>query len=462
MSSHIRSVSPGADGSTLAEVRSLHDAVDQLRRMGLSFLEWTGKAEKPRLSVPTVPLFVHERLSTEAIIKTLKGHKKDQQTDLFDQLFGVEQRSLADQAVHAYEHAENWTNRMVLGDSLVVMNSLLQYEHLAGQVQMIYMDPPYGVKFGSNFQPFVRKRAVGHNDDNDFTREPEMVQAYRDTWELGLHSYLTYLRDRLKVAKDLLHATGSIFVQINDANAHHVRELLDAEFGYSNFVSQIFFQTTSGFETKTIATMGDYLLWYAKDKERVKVRKVYQPKAVNPGDVAASWLLMPDGTYRGVAAEERRGEIPLPKGAKLYKPDNLLGQGPSREPQPFDYLGKVYNPPSGSHWKASYPEGMRKLAEAGRIHVAKNSIQYRRFSNDFQFTEIGNTWTDTLTGSFLDDKVYAVQTNEKVVERCLHMTTEPGGLGVRPPPAAVVLQLMLLKCGAVVGSPLTQAVYQWP
>src|SRR5205823_419417 len=216
--------------------------------------------------------FIHERLSTKAILETLKGHKRDKQTDMFE-LFGDPQHSIADQVLRAYEHKDKWVNRMILGDSLVVMNSLLHYESLGGQVQMIYIDPPYGVKFGSNFQPFVRKRDVSHNDDEDMTREPEMVQAYRDTWEFGLHSYLTYLRDRLLLARDLLSPTGSIFVQISDENQHHVRELMDEVFGPEHRISQIAF-LRGGAQTSVMPTVCDYLLWYAKDVERTKIRSV--------------------------------------------------------------------------------------------------------------------------------------------------------------------------------------------
>lgn len=186
----------------------------------------TRKAERLSFDVPTLPLFVHERLSTKAILETLKGHKRDKQLSMFD-LFGDPGHSIANQVLKAYEHKDRWVNRMILGDSMVVMNSLLQYEGMGGKVQTIYMDPPYGVKFGSNFQPFVRKRDVVHGDDSHMTREPEMVQAYRDTWELGLHSYLTYMRDRLSLCRDLLASTGSLLVQISDENLHHVRELMD-------------------------------------------------------------------------------------------------------------------------------------------------------------------------------------------------------------------------------------------
>ena len=183
-------------------------AAEELRALGEPFLNWAGKAERLSFDVPTLPLFVHEGLATKAILETLKRHRKDERAGLFD-LFDDPQHSIADQVLRGYEHRDRWVNRMVLGDSLVVMNSLLHYEGLGGQVQMIYMDPPYGVKFGSNFQPFVRKRDVKHNDDDQMTREPEMVQAYRDTWELGLHSYLTYLRDRLLLARELLTPSGS-------------------------------------------------------------------------------------------------------------------------------------------------------------------------------------------------------------------------------------------------------------
>lgn len=415
----------------VAHVIAAQKALSELKAMSKPFLNWSGKAERLSFDVPTLPLFIHERLSTKAILETLKGHKRDKQTDMFD-LFGDPQHSITDQVLRAYEHKDKWVNRMILGDSLVVMNSLLHYEGLGGQVQMIYIDPPYGVKFGSNFQPFVRKRDVSHNDDDDMTREPEMIQAYRDTWELGLHSYLTYLRDRFLLARQLLGATGTILVQISDENVHHVRELMDEIFGFENFVSQITFQKTSGFETQTIPTLGDFLLWYARDKTRLKVRKLYEPQETVAGEGNATWLILPTGEYRGVKASERRGEEAFQSGFRLYKPGDILSQGAASEPQPFTYLGKTYEPKEGSHWKANYPLGMQRLADAGRLHVAKNSLQYRRFADDFPFKERGNIWTDTRTGSFTDEKVYVVQTATKVIERCLLLTTEPGDLILDP------------------------------
>lgn len=411
------------------EVSGLQDAVERLKALGTPFLNWAGKAERLSFDVPTLPLFVHERLSTKAILETLGGHERDRQTEL--QLFADPQLPLHQQ-LEAYEHKGGWVNRMILGDSLAVMNSLLEYEGLGGQVQTIYIDPPYGVKFGSNFQPFVRKREVANNDDGDMTREPEMVKAYRDTWELGLHSYLAYLRDRLLVARDLLSQSGSVFVQISDENVHHVREVLDEIFGEDNFVSQIVFQTTTGFDTKTIATLGDFILWYARDKQHVRVNKLFVEQSVVAGQGNARWVLRADGSYRGVTAAEKRGEKEIPGDAQLYSPGDLQSQGAAGEPQPFVYEGKEYRPKASSHWKANYPAGLERLAANGRIHVAKDSIRYRRFASDFPFQELGNIWTDTSTGNFTEDKLYVVKTPNKAIERCILLTTRPGDLVLDP------------------------------
>jgi adenine-specific DNA-methyltransferase len=402
---------------------SVSQCVARLQSLTKPFLNWAGKAERQQVSVPTLPLFVHERHSTQAILETLNSHKA-RGTNL--DLFGDIELDVADK-LDAYEHMGPWTNRLILGDSMQVMNSLLEYEGMGGQVQMIYFDPPYGVKFGSNFQPFVRKNRVNHGADDEMIREPEMVKAYRDTWELGLHSYLTYLRDRLTLARELLSESGSVFVQISDDNVHHVREVLDEVFA-GGFVSQIAFQTTSGFDSSTLPTIGDFLLWYSKNPDHVRYNKIFQPQPVELGKGNATWVLLPDGTYRGVTAAEKRGEADLPKDAKLYNPDNIQSQGAASEPQPFEHEGKTYLPGGNSHWKAGWPDGMKRLATAGRIHVAKNSIRYRRYSDDFPFQQMGNIWTDTITGNFTDDKVYVVQTGVKVIERCIHMTTDPGDL----------------------------------
>ncbi len=421
------------DGQVRASVRGLHDAVEQLKRLGRPFLDWTGKAERLSFDVPTLPLFVHERLSTKAIVQTLVGHRRDKQQDMYD-LFGDPQHSIADQVLKAYEYQDQWVNRLVLGDSLVVMNSLLHYEGLGGQVQMIYMDPPYGIKFGSNFQPFVRRRDVSHNDDEDMTREPEMVKAYRDTWELGLHSYLTYMRDRLLLARDLLAPTGSIFVQISDENLHHLRELMDEVFGAENFVCMITFRTTAALESTVVGTNSDYLLWYGKSRERLRYRQLYLRKTLLE-DVGARFtrLELVDGTRRPMSSEEREDPLLIPAGARVYRHDNLSSQGLSPTSSgPFSFEGRDYRPPANSHWKTP-PEGLRRLADAGRLAApTSNSLTYVRYMDDFPVLELTNVWADTQTGAFTDAKAYVVQTNAKVLQRCLLMTTDPGDLVLDP------------------------------
>lgn len=392
-------------------------------------LVWAGKAERTSFEVPTVSLHVHERIDPHTIIEAVKRRNgSEPQLSLFE----AERKAPLRQEIEFYKHRHGWSNRLIAGDSLLVMNSLIEKEGMGGQVQMIYLDPPYGITYRSNFQPFVNKKEVKDGKDEDLTQEPETIKAFRDTWELGIHSYLTYLRDRLILSRELLGEEGSIFVQINDQNLHHVREICDEIFGTKNFVSLITFQTTSGFKTKTIATLGDFLLWYAKDKSKVKVRKLYEEQPLTLGKGNATWVLLPDGTYRGVTAAEKRGEVPLPEGARLYHPGDMQSQGPASEPQPFVFEGKTYSPNANSHWKANYPAGLERLAAAGRIHVAENSLRYRRFFDDFPYQERGNIWTDTITGSFTDRKIYAVQTNDKVIERCVLLTTDPGDLVFDP------------------------------
>ena len=406
----------------------ISDCQSRLRRISGPFLNWTGKAERLSFDVPTLPLFVHERLSTKAIIETLEGHKSDKQDDFFRELYGDPHHSVTDQVLRAYEYRDDWVNRIILGDSLVVMNSLLHYESLGGQVQMIYMDPPYGVKFGSNFQPFIRKRNVGHNDDEDMTREPEMVQAYRDTWELGLHSYLTYLRDRLLLARDLLSPSGSIFVQISDENLHHVREVMDEVLGTENFVSVIGFQKTGGAASKLIASTVDYLLWYAKDKERVKFRGLFTPRTA--GDTSLDrydQLLLPDGKIRRLTPDETAGREPILSGRR-YQLTSLLSDGETGSPQEFQFEGETYRPRAGTHWKTTV-EGLRQLAREGRVEVMGNVLRYRRFVDDFPFVPLTDRWESTQVGVGL---TYVVQTSTQVIQRCLLMATEPGDLVLDP------------------------------
>ena len=413
------------------------EALRELKAMSGPFLNWAGKAERLSFDVPTLPLFVHERLSTKAILETLKGHTRDRQTDMF-QLFGDPQHSVTDQVLGAYEHTDKWVNRMILGDSLVVMNSLLHYEFLGEQVQMIYIDPPYGVKFGSNFQPFVRKRDVRHNDDDDLTREPEMVQAYRDTWELGLHSYLTYLRDRLFLARDLLAPSGSIFVQISDENIHHVRELMDEVFGADCLVSLITFKKTAYATSTLLPTVSDYLLWYAKDKSLLKYRELFFPRKNVVGDDSQwSYCESADGkTLRKLTPEEQRGHKPIPEGWRLVRQADLTATGYSTNTSvPFVFQGQTFNPSvSGTtqrHWK-TLPEGLERMASAHRLIAIGNTLAQKRYMDDFPFTTLSNLWEDTTISGFSENRLYVVQTNVKVIERCLLMTTDPGDLVLDP------------------------------
>lgn len=433
----------------LEDVNVASDALHELKAMSGPFLNWAGKAERLSFAVPTLPLFVHERLSTKAILETLKGHTRDRQQDMF-QLFGDPQHSVTDQILGAYEHTDKWVNRMILGDSLVVMNSLLRYEFLGEQVQMIYIDPPYGVKFGSNFQPFVRRRDVKHNDDEDLTREPEMVQAYRDTWELGLHSYLTYLRDRIILARELLHPSGSIFVQISDENLHHVREVMDEVLGSENFIVTILLKKKGSQKGGTLDPINDYILWFAKDKERAKprIRKlftqipeqelvdVFRYVELRDGrEITLSELSEESGVdYR---AFPRRIDEDYP-GAKLFASENLTSGGYRRTQSiPYVYKGVAYDPgiAKGNCWKHSAitddgsPSGLDKLAEAGRLFVGEKQLRCKRYARDFGFIEVTNWW-DEFGGA--TNPLYVVQTNTEVIKRCMLLTTDPGDLVLDP------------------------------
>lgn len=413
------------------QVQSLKAAAGLLQTLSQPFLNWAGKAERHQLSVPTTPLFVHERHSTKAILDGIKN-RKAKGTNL--DLFGDPQLDVTDR-LDAYEHKGPWQNRMILGDSLQVMNSMLEFEGLGSQVQMVYIDPPYGVKFGSNFQPFVRKRDVKHGADDEMTREPEMVKAYRDTWELGLHSYLTYLRDRLLLAKELLTDSGSVFVQISDENLHHVRELMDEVFGSENRCSLITFKKTSGagspsLGTEVLASVSDYLVWYAKDKSRVKFHQLYVPKASGEGEGAYTFLDLPDESRRRMTPEERlTGNYP--EGARVFRADNLTSQsGVEKTKYPIELEGRTFRPTKGV-WKTS-EDGMQRLLSQRRVILIGNTPSYVRYFSDFPVQSINSLWEDTVIAGFADPKIYAVQTSTKVIQRCILMCTDPGDLVLDP------------------------------
>jgi len=394
-------------------------------------LEWAGKAEHTSFEVPTISLHVHERIDPRTIIEAVRKFNADnRQLSFFNQF---DENPPLREAVEFYKHAHGWSNRLVAGDSLLVMNSLLEKEGLADKVQMIYIDPPYGIKYKSNFQPFVNKRDVSSTDkDEDLTTEPEQIRAFRDTWELGIHSYLTYLRDRLLLARELLTESGSIFVQISDENVHHVRELMDEVFGAGNFIAQIVFQKTGGFSPTFIPSIADHLLWYGRNAGATKAWPLFsdvpEPPLDDPNYV---WLELPDTTTRRMTPEERRREVSLPKGARVFRHGPLQSEGRSNVPQEFEFDGGTFDAGANKHWKTT-TDGLEKLRIANRLIHSGSGIAHKLFWDYFPARRIDNLWLDTQSGGFNDPKVYVVQTTNKVIQRCLLMTTDPGDLVFDP------------------------------
>lgn len=399
-------------------------------------LLWNGKDSKDwdDLVVDTPQIHVHDKVHPLAIIKNLQKmsttvEDSNQIPTLFEDFNGLP----SSVKTEFYEHDQRWQNRMILGDSLHVMASLATREKLQSQVQCIYFDPPYGMKFQSNWQVSTESRTVVDGKREHKSRQPEQIKAFRDTWTGGVHGYLTYLRDRLTVMRDLLSQTGSIFVQIGDENVHRVRVLMDEVFREENFISLISVQTTTGFQTNYLSNMSDFIIWYARHKPECQINTPFYKKNFRIGEGNARWLMLNDFSCRGVSAAEKRLEQPIPRGAKLYAPDSILSPGRSEGRQPVRFQGKTYDTwGKNAQWKAHYPVGMDRLAKAGRIHVAKNSIRYIRYSSDVNVAKHGNIWTDTGTGNFTDDKIYVVQTNRKIVRRCIQMATNPGDLVLDP------------------------------
>lgn len=398
-------------------------------------LVWKGKDEQDQhpLAVPVVPIYIQEKIHPQAIVEGLRAEarrEKNAQLTLFEDFNGLE----FDRLVDFYKHEQNWTNRMILGDSLLVMTSLAEKEGLKGKVQMIYFDPPYGIKFGSNWQVSTRRREVRDGKVEDVTREPEQIRAFRDTWELGIHSYLTYLRDRFIVARELLTESGSIFVQIGDENVHLVRALLDEVFGSENYCALILFQKTTWVTSNLLPTLFDYILWYAKDKKQVKYRQLYRPLSEEETRKDYRYVALGGlcGPKRMMTAEELAGKTILPEGSVKFASDNLTSPGYSAGTSvEFVYQGRTFHPGPNLHWKTTV-DGLRRLARAGRLFAAKNSLRQVRTPYDFPVRALTNIWTDTTSGSFMEDKVYVVQTNPKVIERCMLMTTDPGDLVLDP------------------------------
>jgi adenine-specific DNA-methyltransferase len=393
-------------------------------------LVWAGKKEHSSFEVPTVSLHVHERIDPYTIIKAVRkknGNGVPTQPSLFER---PEERRPLREEIDFYKHPHGWSNRLIAGDSLLVMNSLLEKEGMAGQVQMVYIDPPYGVKYGSNFQPFINKRDVKDGKDEDLTQEPEMIRAFRDTWELGVHSYLTYLRDRLLLSKDLLHESGSCFVQISDENLHHVREVMDEVFGAKNACAIIAFSKTTSATSDLLPTTTDFLIWYARDIARVKYRPLYHPKTFGAeGASAYSRVDLPDGTRRAMTMAEKSDLSLIPSGARIYRIDNLTSQRPPGD-FPVKFNGETYRPRRG-YWKTG-ESGMSALITAQRLEATAGGLYYVRYFDDFPVYSLSNSWGDTSIAGFASDKFYVVQTTPKVIQRCILMTTDPGDLVFDP------------------------------
>ena len=394
-------------------------------------LQWAGKAEHTSFDVPTVSLHVHERIDPRTIIEAARkgnGASAAVQGSLFDL---PEENPPLRSAIEFYQHRHNWSNRLVAGDSLLVMNSLLEKEGMGGKVQMVYIDPPYGIRYGSNFQPFVNRRDVRDGRDEDLTQEPEMIKAFRDTWELGIHSYLSYLRDRLLLARDLLTESGSCFVQISDENLHHVRELMDEVFGVENFVSIISIRkTTSQGTAVLLGTTTDFLVWYARNRSSTKYRQIFIQRS-DAAEERYDQALLPDGSV--IPAREITESQQV--SAQIFRVDNLTSSRPAGEGdvREFEFQGSRFTPGRGT-FKTNW-DGLIRLSNARRLHTTSGvTLNYRRFKSDFPIAAVGNLWTD-ISGSVQsrsDPKVYAVQSSTEVIERCVLMTTDPGDLVFDP------------------------------
>ena len=412
-------------------------------------LVWKGKdaQDAEDLTVKAMPIYIQEKIHPRTIIEDLKRESAGrartpnapEQMDFFSDFNGVPKGV---NKMDFYHYEQNWTNRMILGDSLQVMASLAEKENLRGKVQCIYFDPPYGIKFNSNFQWSTTSTNV--KDGKDMTQEPEMVKAFRDTWRHGIHSYLSYIRDRLVVARDLLADSGSIFVQISDENVHRVRSLMEEVFGEENFVNQIYFLKTTGAgspgELTTIPSTGDYLLWFARDKSCYKFRKSLYPKVFSGnGGGEYRQICLQDGRLLSIAdwiAEydvnfDSIDETLISQGARVYRVDNLTSQAGSENSRfPINCKGRTYRIDKGS-WKTN-EVGIKRLSKADRLIARPTSCGYKRYFEDFPAMTQTNLWTDTVIAGWGEGKIYVCQTARRIIERCILMTTDPGDLVLDP------------------------------
>ena len=401
-------------------------------------LNWMDKYKPVELRVPVRSLYRHEHIAPEMLIKGLYRivEEKSDQGALFsvDQLFGnATTHEELDKVSDYYTHPDGWTNRLIQGDSLLCMTSLLEREGMAGQVQCIYIDPPYGIKYNSNWQVRLNSRTVTDGQDDSLTGEPEQIKAFRDTYRLGIHSYLSYLRDRLLVARELLHDSGSCFVQISDENVHLVRCLMDEVFGSANFVSQISFKKTGSVDTKTLSTVTDHLLWYAKNSESLKYRALFlERKNTAAGLSAFRYYFDAKGQRQSVSFDDAENPLQLPPGAKLFQSVSLSSQGVSPNTSiSFQFEARAFRCPVNRHWTTGV-DGLERLKNAGRLFQVGENLRFAAMLDDYPVAPLTNTWSDTGSGSFLDAATYVVQTVTKVIQRCILMTTDPGDLVLDP------------------------------
>jgi adenine-specific DNA-methyltransferase len=400
-------------------------------------LFWTGKRNKRE--VPVLPLQRNEIVTDSRIAQIIERARKAaaekapqaRQGGLFADLEKSLRETDRSKRVEFYTHEEGWKNKLICGDSLHVMESLMHYEGMRDKVQMIYIDPPYGIKYDSNFQQRVDSTK---NDEKDEADDVLTIKAFRDTWTLGIHSYLSYLQERLYLCRELLGESGSVFVQISDANVHLVRTLMDECFGAANCCGLIAFRKTGGQSSSLLGGVADYLIWYAKDRSHVKYKPLFKGKA-DPADRPSiySWIESPDGTVRRkMTSEEQESDDAIPKGWKIFAPDNLTSSGSSPNTTvPFEFDGRSFHPGETNHWKTTV-DGLRRLVEKRRLIAVSTTLYYVRYLNDFPFVPLDTVWSDTSAGGYTDKKVYTVQTNRKVLLRCIAMTTDPGDLVFDP------------------------------
>ena len=393
-------------------------------------LQWAGKAERTSFEVPVVSLHVHERIDPKTIIDSVKKEKSDDSEQL--SLFEKDKKPLRE-AIEFYKHKDGWSNRLIAGDSLLIMNSLLEKEGMKGKVQMVYFDPPFGIKYGSNFQPFVISTSMKSTDnDEDLTQEPEMLKAFRDTWELGIHSYLAFIRDRAYLSKEMLSDSGSFFLQISEENIHRVRLILDEVFGAENFVAMITVKKGSTMFTKKLLNSASfYLLWYCVNKDKIRYRQLYMDKEPQWfADNCGSHLWAEDvksQAARKVTPAERKDVLKFLKenqNLRMFGTWSLNAQGTEKQ-KGYEFNGQTFFPPQGTQWKTSYPEGLDKLKDENRLQIEGNSLRVKLYLEDGAVISLNNLWDGIGAAS---DKIYVVQTSEELPKRCILMATDPGDL----------------------------------